>query len=175
MKTTTWSKIFVVGYLLVLIWILLFKFSLSFESLLQESDILKRNINLIPFGQSTIINGQVDFKEAIYNGVIFLPFGVFLGIAFKKHFFANSLFLLLFSVSIEGLQYLLALGATDITDVIMNTGGGIAGLLLYQLLHKIFPEKKLDTLLLSLGTIMLLLSLSFILFMLLSGRVRYSV
>lgn len=92
MKTTTWSKIFVVGYLLVLIWILLFKFSLSFESLLQESDILKRNINLIPFGQSTIINGQVDFKEAIYNGVIFLPFGVFLGIAFKNIFLPTAFF-----------------------------------------------------------------------------------
>lgn len=39
------------------------------------------------------------------------------------------------------MQYILAIGASDITDIIGNTLGGIAGIVCYILLEKIFKNK----------------------------------
>lgn len=60
-------------YLLSLIWIILFKMTLSFNELPHI-----RNINLIPFADSVIINNQIDFEEIIQNIIIFIPFGMYL-------------------------------------------------------------------------------------------------
>lgn len=38
------------------------------------------------------------------------------------------------------MQYAFAIGASDITDVIDNTMGGILGILLFMLLEKIFKK-----------------------------------
>lgn len=37
-----------------------------------------RNVNLIPFADSTIINNRIDFDEIIQNLIIFIPFGIYL-------------------------------------------------------------------------------------------------
>lgn len=59
-------------YLLALAWIILLKFQFSFAALDRI-----RNINLIPFCESVIANGRIDFHEIILNVVAFVPFGVF--------------------------------------------------------------------------------------------------
>ncbi|WP_277756569.1 VanZ family protein [Vagococcus sp. CY53-2] len=51
--------------------------------------------------------------------------------------------ILLFSLVIEVLQFIFGLGATDMTGVITNTLGGIAGFLIYQLLKLGFKENTL--------------------------------
>ena len=42
----------------------------------------------------------------------------------------------------EVMQYVLAIGRSDITDVIMNTTGGIVGILGYSLLRKICRNER---------------------------------
>ena len=47
-----------------------------------------------------------------------------------------------FSLFLETLQYLLAMGASDITDVINNTLGAVIGVLLWKAFRKIAGEKS---------------------------------
>lgn len=45
------------------------------------------------------------------------------------------------SLAYEALQYALALGATDITDLISNTAGAAAGIGIYRILAAVCKEK----------------------------------
>ena len=75
-------------YMILLVWLILFKFSTNIEQL---SHI--RNINLFPYGASMVVNGKIQFTEIIYNVIVFIPLGGVLGILlflllkkiFKKH------------------------------------------------------------------------------------------
>lgn len=137
MKINNCGKIIFTLYLIALTWIFLFKFSISFEAVLAQADSLKRSINLIPFTQTVVINGRMVFREMFFNLFIFVPFGGLIGVADKRSAFKRKAgYIALFSLGIEALQYIFALGATDITDLIMNTAGGVLGLLLYDLLAK---------------------------------------
>ena len=46
------------------------------------------------------------------------------------------------SLILEISQYILAVGRTDVTDLITNTCGGMAGVGLYWLSVKVFRNKK---------------------------------
>ena len=61
-------------YLLVMVWIILFKGQFSLADLPEI-----RNLNLIPFGEMQIVNGKPNFGEVWQNCLIFLPFGLYLG------------------------------------------------------------------------------------------------
>jgi glycopeptide antibiotics resistance protein len=127
----------------------LFKFS---------SDIwaVHRSINLIPFAAPKIVNGRINFEEIIYNCIFFIPFGLLLNVNFKKIRFLSKLtFILMFSVTAEIIQFIFAIGATDITDVITNTAGGFLGLKLYDLCNKYMDDEKLDRIIFSAGTFLL--------------------
>jgi D-alanyl-D-alanine carboxypeptidase (penicillin-binding protein 5/6) len=79
------------------------------------------------------------------NFLIFIPFGLLLGVNLKKATFWQKLAcVLLFSVAAEVVQFVFAIGVADITDVIMNTSGGLLGLLLYGMSRKRVDSKKLD-------------------------------
>jgi glycopeptide antibiotics resistance protein len=120
-------------YLIVLFWILLLKFGVRF------SYMENRNINLIPFAEPLMSNGKADVGEIILNVVIFVPFGIYAGVLFKRWTLRNKLFLfLLVSSMFEGLQYILKVGAFDITDIITNSLGGITGLLIFGAIEKLF-------------------------------------
>jgi glycopeptide antibiotics resistance protein len=43
------------------------------------------------------------------------------------------------------IQYIFAIGITDITDLITNTSGGLFGLMIYGLSSKFVAHEKLDT------------------------------
>ena len=45
------------------------------------------------------------------------------------------------SAIVEGLQYILAVGSFDITDIITNTLGGLIGLMLFQAIEKAFNNR----------------------------------
>ncbi|GCF92168.1 VanZ family protein [Enterococcus florum] len=154
-------------YLLVLIWILLFKVTISFTEILSSLN-GRRNINLIPFHSSTIVNGRINQTEIMYNFLIFMPFGGLLGITDKHRSIMRKVLLIGgFSLMIEMLQFVLGLGATDATDLLMNTVGGLSGLLLYQLLRRFITESKLDRGLTILGSLLFVSSLGFVAFILL--------
>ncbi|CAM3280270.1 VanZ family protein [Vagococcus fessus] len=149
------GKYLFISYLVVLVWILLFKMAASpadFKALVLSGH---RVINLIPFGESVIINGNLDFSEIINNSLIFIPFGGLLGIISKQTNYLQKIMMILgFSVCIEVSQYILGIGATDITDVLTNTLGGIVGLVIYIGLSKLVKQDKLDKFLVNVGSVL---------------------
>lgn len=123
-------------YFSILIWIILFKGNVTFEFGYY------RKINLIPFGGSLIVNGKFQLNEIIKNIIIFVPFGVYICILKPKwSFIKKSIPAFITSLVLEILQYILAIGATDITDLMGNTLGGIIGIGFYYLLAKLLKEK----------------------------------
>ena len=113
---------------------MLFKLSTSLAGL---PDI--RTVNLIPFhyDEETITH----LPEVFLNVVIFVPLGVYLKICTNKKLLINALLVLFTSLFFEVLQFIFAIGGSDITDIITNTVGGICGIFLCIFLKKLAPEK----------------------------------
>lgn len=133
-KVTTGLLIF---YLIALTWIILFKFQLSFEQLDHF-----RSVNLIPFAGSVIANGKIDVNEILLNGFAFVPFGILISSLWSEKTVMMRI-APIFGVSLifEILQFVFAVGASDITDLIMNTCGGIIGIGIYVLCSKLWKNK----------------------------------
>jgi glycopeptide antibiotics resistance protein len=147
-------------YLVILIWLVLFKFSFNISSVL---DYQNRSLNLIPFAAPSIVNGGINFREIIYNCIVFIPFGLLLNVNFKKvGFLPKFAFILVFSLTAELIQFIFAIGATDITDLITNSVGGFLGLKLYGLSNKYINNEKLDRVIISVGTLLLVLFISMV-------------
>lgn len=163
MKEKTKSKILLGIYLLLLVWIILFKLSYRFSDL-----ITPRSINLIPF----YYQHETSFylSEVIDNILIFIPLGILL----KMLNTSNTKTILLglsFSFFLETLQFILSIGASDITDIITNTTGTLFGLTFYLILNKIFKDKiKINKILNGIGTIVAVLFISLIILLIISNQ-----
>ena len=142
------SRTIFAAYLLMLLWLVLFKFSYDPVGVLRGHQ--TRGLNLIPFTRAH--NG-----EMISNLVAFIPFGVMLGVNFKQVAFRYKIAAVFaFSLAVEILQYALAIGVADITDVIINTLGGLIGLALYAAASKHTDNRLLDPGIFAAGTLILL-------------------
>ena len=131
--TNKLTNAFFIIYLIALFWILLFKLGVRF------SYMGTRSVNLIPFSEPLISNGKIDVGEIILNVVIFVPLGIYAGVLFKRWTFGKKLFFFfLISLMFEGLQFILRVGAFDITDIITNTLGGLIGLMIFEAIEKLF-------------------------------------
>lgn len=120
-------------YLVVLFWIIVLKLSVRFTYMGQQ-----RSMNLIPYNQPLMLNGKADMGEIILNAIVFVPMGVYVAILFKKWTAIKSILFFAFSsLMLESIQYITALGAFDITDIINNTVGGTFGLFLFKILEKL--------------------------------------
>lgn len=142
-------------YFSVLIWIILFKMQFSFNDLPHF-----RGLNLIPFAGSVIKNNQLDYSEIILNMVVFIPFGLYLSmIKLNWSFWKKIIHIAGVSLLFELLQFLFAIGGTDITDLISNTLGGAVGIGFYIVFSKILKEKtnKILNILALIGTISIVL------------------
>jgi len=160
------AKILLALYLLILLWLVLFKFSLNLSSVL---DYQTRSLNLIPFADAS----RNNLRGWIYNIVIFIPFSLLLSVNLKRaNFWRKLACVLILSLAIEITQFILMIGITDITDIITNTFGGFLGLVLYDLSNKYTDNKKLDRFIVVAGTILLILFL-LLLGILLSRGFRY--
>lgn len=124
MKSRKCTLYLLIFYLIALVWIILFKLQFSITELPHL-----RNINLIPFGDSVITNGTIDTTEIIQNLLAFIPYGLFVHILWEKKSLIKQ-FLPFFCTSLifEVIQFIFAIGASDITDIITNTLGGILGI-----------------------------------------------
>jgi len=132
----------------MLLWLVLFKFSYYPFAILR--DFQTRSLNLIPFAYARN-------SEMIANVVAFIPFGLMLGINFKLVLFKYKIAIIFaFSLTAEIIQYALGIGASDITDIIMNTIGGFTGLAFYSAVSKDTNERFLDRCILIAGTMILL-------------------
>ena len=133
---------------MILAWLILFKFSIHFASVLHYD---KRSLNFVPFSNASGSSG-----ESVDNVLVFIPFGLLLSVNFKQMSFLRKLLMVLIaSIAAETIQYVFAIGATDITDVITNTLGGLMGIVGYDLAHRFIKQKSLDKFIVIAGSVVL--------------------
>ncbi len=152
-------------YVLFLLWLILFKTSIDFSSVLLHYQ--SRSLNLIPFAGYSSGNAH----EMIDNFIVFIPLGLLLSANLKRiSFWRKFAFILGLSVAAELAQFVLAIGRTDTTDMVTNTLGGLFGLALYAAAKKYVNNERLDCCIAVVLTILLIFFLWLRFFVL---RVRY--
>ncbi len=127
-----WAFALTAVFCLLLGWIILFKMQFS----LRDLDRI-RMINLIPFYYEK--ENAFHFSEVLMNGIAFIPLGIYLRLL-KRSPKKSVLLGFAFSFALELLQFLLRIGITDITDLLMNTAGTALGVLIYAILSNIFRQ-----------------------------------
>ena len=129
----------VVGlYLLFLCWLILFKLADSVDKIPSM-----RGINLIPFYYDRLSNTSFHLTEVLYNVLVFVPAGFFFT-AFGKGKPAKGIIACAaLSLGFEILQFVFALGASDITDLMTNTAGGTLGAIMFSVMGKLFKGRQL--------------------------------
>lgn len=133
----TISILFVL-YLVVLVWIILFKLQFSIGSL----DHI-RSVNLTPFHYSVSVGASFHQKEVIQNVLIFVPFGIYLCMLQSNLKLWKKIAIIVgSSLALETVQYILSIGSSDITDLITNSLGGIIGIGAYSLIIRNFEKKE---------------------------------
>ena len=154
-ETKQWllTTCLLVVYLLILTWIIIFKMQFSIQGL----DHL-RNINLIPFHESVIVNNRIQFSEIYDNILVFVPFGLYVSMLKSNWSFLKKVAPIA-SVSLlyEVVQFIFAVGASDLTDLIGNTLGGIIGIAIYIVFRRSlktdFKTNKILNIIALIGTI----------------------
>ena len=158
-KNQRLTEVLFIIYLLVLIWIIVFKMEFSIADINRI-----QNLNLNPYSAPARINGEIVYEEILFNILAFLPFGMYLGILSKKWNIFQCLFVfLLMSLSFEIIQYIFSIGASDVTDVINNVLGGIIGIILFRLLNLLIKDNdkahKIVNIVSGLGTVIVVIIL----------------
>lgn len=162
--TSKITKILFIIYLIALFEIIVFKLEIPFTKMGYL-----RSINLIPFSESLIVNGVIDFSEIFMNMIIFIPLGIYIEMLFSKWSTIKKISVIFIVTLIcEISQFIMAIGASDITDIINNTLGGIIGLLIMYILVKLFKDKhkiyKLMNIVATIGTTFMVLLISIVVF-----------
>lgn len=141
MKKKIINNLFIIGfifYALFVIWNILFKYSSPLE-LFSSSREYSRTINLIPFND--ILNGYFNKMDIFGNVILFIPLGIYINmIGENSKIYINICKIIIISLIFECIQYIFGLGASDITDIITNTMGGIIGIGIYMMIKKIFTD-----------------------------------
>ena len=114
-----------VVYLVVLVWVVVWKLDVPY---IGAAAGLPRPIKLIPFLPSAEAGGSAT-PEILANIVLFVPFGIYLGLlAPTWSWWKLTGVFVGASLILEATQHLLSTGSFDTTDVIVNAVGGLAGL-----------------------------------------------
>lgn len=129
-------------YLFLLLYVLIFQ-RLNFGG----ERYLMRSISIIPFRTIRIFlssnaYGIFDLANIFGNIFVFAPLGLYMAVIWcgkKIRIYAG--WILLFSLSVEILQWILWVGAADIDDIILNCLGGILGLMAYKILLALFRQE----------------------------------
>ena len=125
-----------VVYLVLLTWIILWKLEVSW---IGEAAGLYRPIKLVPFVASGDAGASKPL-EVVVNALLFVPFGIHLGILTRWKWWAVLAGAASFSLALEITQHLISVGSFDSTDVIVNTAGGALGLVLARRLALPWPR-----------------------------------
>lgn len=125
-------------YLILLVWIIRFKLQFSIHDL----DMV-RSVNFIPFYYDKEIGTEFHLKEVFENLLIFVPMGIYLQMLLPKGRFHGKLAVITgTSLLLETAQYVLAIGRSDITDLLTNTTGGLLGLALYCIIARLLRNRE---------------------------------
>jgi glycopeptide antibiotics resistance protein len=126
------SALFVI-YLILLAWMVLWKLEVPW---IGEAALLPRPIKLVPFLPSGDAGASAP-QEVVANLLLFVPFGIYLGLlAPSWTWWAKTGVFVGASMALEITQHLISVGSFDITDVIVNAAGGLAGLGLLALVRR---------------------------------------
>lgn len=117
-----------------------------------------RGVNLVPFKELWVDKMSSSFnRTSIYGNIaLFIPLGMYITMFVDKKKLSivkKITIIALVSLSFELFQYIFSTGITDINDLILNTGGGILGIGLYNILKSILKEEKVNKLIVVLGGI----------------------
>lgn len=129
-----------VTYLAVLVRIVLFK-QAPLYNLLSAAGSSVRTISFIPFKSlyDMAISGTSIIRiieNILGNIAIFIPFGLLLPIIKKGRSKKVILYGMAASMLLEIIQYVFALGSSDIDDLIFNTSGVMIGCFLYKTIRR---------------------------------------
>ena len=125
-------------YLFLLVWLVLFKFAPPTKWASLGSS---RRLELIPFAARETGMRETR-REMLANIAVFVPLGAYLSAFFaKKNFFFPVLIGFCLSLFFEIVQFAFAIGAADVTDLLMNTAGALIGVLLCRLLARILRQR----------------------------------
>ena len=100
-------------------------------------------LNLVPFDWLNTPNStQLFVTEVIPNVLMFIPFGLFTPIVFRKmrNFYTVAVTTLFVTVGIEAFQYFIGRSA-DIDDVLANLLGGIIGYGIFKATNLLFEHR----------------------------------
>ena len=137
-KSCQFMLILFLIYLILLVWIILFKLQFSIHDL----DMV-RSVNFIPFYYDKEIGTEFHLKEVFENLLIFVPMGIYLQMLLPKGRFHGKLAVIAgTSLLLETAQYALAIGRSDITDLLTNTTGGLLGLALYCIIARLLRNRE---------------------------------
>ena len=101
-----------------------------------------RYMRVIPFDDYNCGRAEA-LRQIFLNTLMFVPFGILVPMIRKYNFIAVSFFSFAFSVLIEVFQpFISSVRYSDVTDVIMNTLGGIIGYLIFITLKKLAEKRK---------------------------------
>ena len=148
------ALLFVV-YVVLLVWTVLWKLHVPF---IGRDDM--REIKLIPFASGDGYGASAPF-EVIANLLIFVPFGVYLAMLVRSWpAWKLTLVIAAASVSLEIAQFVLASGSSDITDVVVNSAGGVLGIALIAIARRGFPTRAGSVIAIvgAIGTIVIVLA-----------------
>ena len=108
-RDSSWERkltsILLVIYLVLLTWSVLFKLATNLDQLVWGS---YRQVNLIPFAGSAIVNWHIQLNEIVLNGLAFVPLGLYFQMIWgnRWHFGQKLALVIAISASYEALQYL---------------------------------------------------------------------
>lgn len=132
-----WTCVVFGVYAAFLVWLVLFKLATNWEQIPCQ-----RGINLIPFHYDQ--ENSVHGKEVLYNVLVFVPAGYYFGAFFqKKNIFLGTAAAAALSLLFEITQWVFSMGASDITDLITNTLGGLCGVALFWLMGKVTGKHRM--------------------------------
>ncbi|MBM7830854.1 glycopeptide antibiotics resistance protein [Agromyces cerinus] len=123
-------------YLALLAWIVMWKLEVPYFGMGGL-----RQVKLVPF-VSNACNGASAPSEVVANIVLFIPFGLYLGLLAPSWPWWKATFAIAgASLALEVAQYALSVGSSDVTDLITNTAGGLIGLVLLAVVRRRLGER----------------------------------
>ena len=120
-------------YLVLLAWVVVWKLDVPYVG---AAALLPRPIKLIPFVPTGGAGASAPL-EVLANLLLFVPFGLYLGLLVPMwRWWKVTGVLVVASLVLEATQYLSSTGSFDTTDIIVNTVGGLVGLGLLALARR---------------------------------------
>ncbi|MGH1550397.1 VanZ family protein [Leifsonia poae] len=100
-----------------------------------------RAVKLVPFVAGDGY-GDNTLPEMVANVALFVPFGIYAGLlARRRRWWQVAVAAAMLSVGFETLQFVLAVGSSDVTDVILNTTGAVVGVAVLAVVRGAFRER----------------------------------